>query len=369
MALTIDELNIQIEAESKNATSAIDTLIGRLETLRSKLGTLGDAGKKAGDAIKQTGDSAKSSEKGLKGFVTQLANGEKPMQKFTDKLARQISKFRTLAGAFKSVANTMAGWFNESNEYIETVNLFNLTMGEGAEAAYEYAESVQRLIGIDIKDWMQYQGVFKNLTAGFGVASEDANVMSQNLTQLSYDLASFFDKDVEEAFDKLSSAMSGQVKGLREFGIDTTVASLQEYALAKGIDKSVRSMTQAEKAMLRYNYIMEKSIIMQGDMARTLVTPANALRVLSAQITQLKRALGNIVSVLVTQFIPYIQAMVSVLTDAANALAKFFGFDASDFEADTSGLSTGWSDAEEEVDDYSESLKKAKKQMMGFDEL
>ena len=369
MALTIDELNIQIEAESSKATSAIDTLIGRLETLRSKLGTLGDASKKASSGIKQTGDSAKSAEKGVKGFVLQLANGEKPVQKFTDKLAQQISKYRTLMGAFRSAASMMAGWFNESNDYIETVNLFNITMGDGAETAYAYAESVQRLVGIDIKDWMQYQGVFKNLTAGFGVASEDANIMSQNLTQLSYDLASFFNKDVEEAFDKLSSAMSGQVKGLREFGIDTTVASLQEYALSKGIETSVRSMTQAEKSLLRYNYIMEKSVIMQGDMARTLITPANALRVLSAQLTQMKRALGNIVSVLVTQFIPYIQAMVSIIADAANAIAKFFGFDSSDFEADTSGLSSSWGDAEEGVDDYTESLKKAKKQMMGFDEL
>jgi hypothetical protein len=371
MALTIDELNIQIEAECTKATSAIDTLIGRLETLQSKLGILGDAGKKAGDGIKKTGDSAKNAEKGVKGFVIQLANGEKPVQKFTDRLARQISKTRTLYGAFRSVANTMGSWFNESNEYIETLNLFNVTMGDGASAAYEYAESVQRLIGIDIKDWMQYQGVFKNLTSGFGVASKDANIMSQNLTQLSYDMASFFNTDVETAFDKLSSAMSGQVKGLREFGIDTTVASLQEYALAKGITTKVRAMTQAEKSMLRYNYIMEKSTIMQGDMARTLVTPANALRILSAQLTQMKRALGNIISVLVARFIPYIQAMVSVITDAANALAKLFGFELP--KIDYSGLGSGFSDemegGEDALNGASAAAKKLKKQLMGFDEL
>ena len=367
MALTIDELNIQIEAESTKATTAIDTLIGRLDSLKSKLGVLGDAGKKASDGIKKTGDSAKTAEKGLKGFVIQLANGQKPMQSFTDKLARQISKYRTLIGAFKSAAGVMANWYNESNEYIETLNLFNVTMGDGADAAYKYAESVQSLIGIDIKDWMQYQGVFKNLTAGFGVASEDANVMSKNLTQLSYDMASFFNTDVETAFDKLSSAMSGQVKGLREFGIDTTVASLQEYALSKGIDTSVRSMTQAEKSMLRYNYIMEKSIDMQGDMARTLVTPANALRVLEAQLTRMKRAFGNIISVLVTQFIPYIQAMVEIVTEAATALANFFGFELPDI--DYSNLGSGFSDAEEDAEGVSDTVKKIKKQLMGFDEL
>ena len=371
MAPTIDELNIQIEAESSKAVSAIDTLIGRLETLHSKLGTLGDAGKKASNGIKQTGDSAKSAEKGLKGFVMQVANGEKPMQKLTDKLAKQISKFRTLYGAFKSVANIAASWFNESNDYIETLNLFNVTMGNGAEAAYAYAESVQRLVGIDIKDWMQYQGVFKNLTSGFGVASEDANKMSQNLTQLSYDMASFFNTDVETAFDKLSSAMSGQVKGLREFGIDTTVASLQEYALAKGIDKSVRSMTQAEKSMLRYNYIMEKSIIMQGDMARTLITPANSLRILSAQITQLKRALGNVISVLAVKVIPYVQAFVEIITEAASALANFFGFELPkiDYSGLGGNMSGNFEDAEDSLDGVSDKVKGIKKQLMGFDEL
>jgi hypothetical protein len=374
MALTIDELNIQIEAESKNATTAIDTLIGRLEDLQGKLNGLGSSGKSAangiksvGDSIKKTGDNAKNAEKGLKGFVLQVANGEKPMKKFTDQLSNKIQKFRTLYGAFKSLANIAAGWFTESNNYIETLNLFNVTMGDGATAAYEYAENVQKLVGIDIAEWMQYQGVFKNLTAGFGVASEDANKMSQNLTQLSYDMASFFNTDVETAFDKLSSAMSGQVKGLREFGIDTTVASLQEYALAKGIDKSVRSMTQAEKSMLRYNYIMEKSIIMQGDMARTLVTPANSLRILSAQFTQLKRALGNIISVVAVKFIPYVQAMVEILTEAATALANFFGFELP--KIDYSGLGGSFEDDEDALDGVSDKVKEIKKQLMGFDEL
>ena len=296
--------------------------------------------------------------------------GSKSSQKFTDKLAGQISKFHTLYGAFKSAANVMASWFKESNDYIETVNLFNVTMGDAAPAARKYAEAVEAAMGIDSKDFMQYQGVFKNLTAGFGVATEDANKMSQNLTQLSYDMASFFNaSSVEESFDKLSSAMSGQVKGLREYGIDTTVATLQEYALSQGIDKKVRSMTQAEKALLRYNYIMEQSKHIQGDMARTIITPANALRVLESQLTRMKRAFGNIVSVIVTQVIPYVQAFVEIVTDAAKKLAIFFGFSEKDFEADTSGIETSWGNAEDSVEDYSESLKKAKKQMMGFDEL
>ena len=371
MALTIDQLQIQIEAESGKATSAIDDLIGRLEGLQGKLNVLGSAGKSAGKGLEETAKGAEKAATGTEKHAKATDKATKSSKSFTDKLAQQISKYRTLMGAFKSAADKMAAWFNESNDYIETVNLFNVTMGDAAPAAREYAEAVQEAMGVDSKDFMQYQGVFKNLTAGFGVAAEDANIMSQNLTQLSYDMASFFNATggVEESFDKLSSAMSGQVKGLREYGIDTTVATLQEYALSKGIETKVRAMTQAEKALLRYNYIMEQSMHIQGDMARTLITPANAMRVLEAQLTRMKRAFGNIVSVIVTKVIPYVQVMVEVITDAAAKLAKWAGFSEDDFAADTSGIKSSWGAAEEGVDDYSDSLKKAKKQMMGFDEL
>ena len=369
MALTIDQLQIQIVAESTQATQALDALIGRLKTVQNRLTSLGNSGKKTGQGFKEVASGANKATTAINKHKNAVDKTSKSTVSFTDKLAMQISKTRTLVGAFMSVARVMGSWFNESNEYIETLNLFNVTMGEAAPAAREYAKAVEAAMGIDSKEFMQNWGVFKNLTAGFGVVEEDANKMSQNLTQLSYDMASFFNADVETAFDKLSSAMSGQVKGLREYGIDTTVATLQEYALTQGITKKVSAMTQAEKAMLRYNYIMDKSIHMQGDMARTIITPANALRILQAQLTRMKRAFGDIISVLATQVIPYVQAFVEIITEAASKLAKFFGFSSDEFMADTSGLTNSWVDAEEGVDDYTDSLKKAKKQMMGFDEL
>lgn len=369
MALTIDQLQIQIVAESTQATQALDALIGKFQSVQTRMTSLGNSGKKAGQGFKEMSSGAVKATAAMEKHRTAVEKSSKSTVGFTDKLLRQITKTRVLYGAFMSVARVMGSWFTESNDYIETLNLFNVTMGEAAESAKAYAKEVEAAMGIDSKDFMQYQGVFKNLTAGFGVVEKDANTMSQNLTQLSYDMASIFNTDVETAFDKLSSAMSGQVKGLREFGIDTSVASLQEYALSQGIDKSVRSMSQAEKAMLRYNYIMEKSIHMQGDMARTIATPANALRILQAQLTRMKRAFGDIISVIATQVIPYVQLFVEVITEAASKLATFFGFDPTDYTQGTEGITTSWGEAEDAVDDYSDSLKAAKKQMMGFDEL
>jgi hypothetical protein len=372
MALTIDQLNIQIAADSKNATRALTSLIKKLEKLKDTLNGSAVSNITIANSFNKTTNSVNKATAATNKYDSAIKKTSKSTGNLSDKLVKQISKWRTLTGAFRSVAQMMGNWFAESNSYVETLNLFKVTMGDAAEESYKFAESVQNLVGIDIAEWMNFQGTFKQLTSGFGVAEEHANTMSQNLTQLSYDLASFFNTDTETAFDKLSSAMAGQVKGLREFGIDTTVASLKEYALAQGIEKSVSKMTQAEKSLLRYNYIMEKSVLVQGDMARTLVTPANAMRILNAQLTQMKRALGNIVSVLVAKFIPYVQAMVSIITDAANAIAKLFGFELP--KIDYSGLDTGgYADdleaGEDALDGASGALKKIKKQLMGFDEL
>lgn len=293
------------------------------------------------------------------------------------RLATTVGQFYILYMAVKKVANIYAEWYTKSNDFIENMNLFEVTMRSGTNAALDYAKSVEQIMGIDLADWLNYQGKFQQLSKGFGVASEQADIMSKNLTQLSYDLSSFFNVDAQKAFEKLSSAMAGQVKGLREYGIDVTVASLQQYALSKGIDLTVRNMTQAQKAVLRYNYILEKTVNIQGDMARTIITPANSLRILNAQLERLKRTLGNIISVVVTKFIPYVQAGVNLITKFAERIANAFGFELP--KIDYSGLDDAVS-ITEDMDDAASNLsddfadaaaeaKKLKYQLMGFDEL
>ena len=284
-------------------------------------------------------------------------------------LSRAAARFWTLYYSVSRVADMFGSFFEASNEYTEALNLFNVSMGEASESALSYAEAVSDAMGIDIAEWITNQGVFKNLVTGFGVANEAAATMSQNLTQLSYDMASFFNAStVEESFDKLSSSMAGQVKGLREYGIDTTIASLQQYALSKGIDASVRSMTQAQKAMLRYSYIMEQSakLGILNDMAKTIQSPANAMRVLSAQMQQFKRAMGNVISVIVTRFIPWVMAAIELLTEFAESLAKAWGFEVMEFPEIDVNLGEI---VEEDAEQAGEAIDELKRQLMGFDEL
>ena len=168
-------------------------------------------------------------------------------------------------------------------------------------------------MGIDPSEWMRNQGVFNTLLTGFGVAADKSALMSKNLTQLGYDLSSFFNISFAESMQKLQSGISGELEPLRRLGYDLSQAKLEAIALSLGIDRSVSSMTQAEKAQLRYYAILTQVTTAQGDMARTLSAPANQLRILQAEATQAARALGNIFIPALNAVLPYAIAFLKVI--------------------------------------------------------
>ena len=291
----------------------------------------------------------------------------KPMGKATDALKKIDT---ALSAALLKVTKYASGAFKESNDYVESINLFNVTMGKGTEAAQKYANELQNLMGIDSKEWMGYQGSLNQMLVGFGTAEDKANEMSQQLTQVAYDLSSVWNVDVSEAFHKVQSGLSGQVKGLKTWGINLSVAQLRETALAHGITLSTAKMTEQQKATLRYITIMEKTKNVQGDLARTIISPANAMRILNNQLVLLKRAFGQIVSVLVAKFIPYVQAAVKAITQLAESVAKAFGYKLPDIDySKMQSLSTSANDLDENLTDSTKSAKKLKKTLAGFDEI
>lgn len=285
-------------------------------------------------------------------------------------ISHVTARFGIYLAVARRVVNTMAGWVKESSAYVENLNLFTVSMGEYASAAKEYAETVQALTGVDSSEWMRNQGTFMQVASGFGVASEQAAIMSKNLTQLGYDLSSFFNIDIESAMNKLQSGLAGEIEPLRRLGYAIEQASLEQVALNHGITESVANMTAGEKAMLRYVAIMEQSTNAMGDMARTVQTPANAMRILQQQVTQLARAFGNILIPVLQYLIPVVQAVVEVLTEAAQAIALLFGFELPTI--DYSGLddtASSATDVEEALDAAGGAAGSLKKQLLGIDEL
>lgn len=287
------------------------------------------------------------------------------------------AKIKMAMGVVRTGARVIASWITQSNQYIEDLNLFTASMGKYAEEAQNYAEAVSEALGIDPGEFMRSQGVFNTIISGFGVASDKAYLMSKNLTQLGYDISSFFNISFEDAMQKLQSGISGELEPLRRLGYDLSVARLQEEALALGIEKKVSAMTQAEKSQLRYYAIMTQVTTAQGDMARTLNAPANQLRVLQAQVTQCARALGNIFIPALNAVLPYAIALAKIVRMLANSIASLFGFKLP--EVDYSGISAGASavgDLADNAGDASDGLgkagkaaKKLKNALLGIDEL
>lgn len=275
-----------------------------------------------------------------------------------------------VAITFRKIGHFIAQAVTESNKYQEDLNLFTVALGQYAAEAQNYAEKVSDVMGIDPAQWLRNQGVFNTLLTGFGDTAERAQLMSQNLTQLGYDISSFFNISIEDAMQKLQSGISGELEPLRRLGYDLSQARLEQTALNLGIKESVANMTQAEKAELRYYAIMTQVTTVQGDMARTLEAPANQLRILQAQLTQAARAIGNIFIPALNAILPYAIAVVQVIREIANALANLAGFKLT--EVDYSGVNSaavGAGSLADNLDDAAGAAKKLKQYTAGFDEL
>ena len=308
-------------------------------------------------------------------LITSTEKYNASARKATSTTGKFISGLKALnvaavAITFRKIGHFIAQAVTESNKYQEDLNLFTVALGQYAAEAQNYAEKVSDVMGIDPAQWLRNQGVFNTLLTGFGDTAERAQLMSQNLTQLGYDISSFFNISIEDAMQKLQSGISGELEPLRRLGYDLSQARLEQTALNLGVKESVSAMTQAEKAELRYYAIMTQVTTAQGDMARTLEAPANQLRILQAQLTQAARAIGNIFIPALNAILPYAIAVVQVIREIANALANLAGFKLTD--VDYSGVNSaavGAGSLADNLDDAAGAAKKLKQYTAGFDEL
>ena len=295
------------------------------------------------------------------------SSNKKASSSFTDLYHSMLSVGKAAINVGKTIFEK---FIQPSSEYNEVVNLFSVSLGKYAEEAYDYANTVSELMGIDPKDWMRSQGVFMTLSTGFGVAGDKAYKMSEQLTQLGYDIASFQDISVEDAMLKLQSGLSGELEPLRRIGYDLSQAKLEAVALELGINKSLSSMTQAEKAQLRYYAIMTQVTQQHGDMAKTINEPANQMRIFSAQIQITARSIGNMFIPMLQAILPPATAAVQVIGALASTIAGLFGYE-EPIVKDTGveGLASGAETASESLGDAADEAKKLKSYMLGFDEL
>lgn len=375
LAASLDKMDM---TSFRAACDAINDSLGKLPekfaSVASGFRTIKSASKSFGAS---TASGTKQAESSLDSFISKLRTS-----------ASVIRAVATVASTFYKVGQGIAYCVDQSNKYIENINLADTSLGQYAATAHEYADAVQAALGINSGEFLKNQGTFMTMAQGMGVAANNAYTMSKGLTQLSYDLASFFNISNDEAFEKVRSGLAGEIEPLRALGYDLTTARLQQEAYNMGLNEQVSKMTQAEKAMLRYKAIMSQVSWAHGDLAKTAASPANQIRILKSQMQTAAQAIGNVFLPMLQAIIPVAVAVVKAVATIANLLAKVtggtaianMGFgDGGAYE----GTAAAADDAADAIDNAgnaaggagnkagkaAKQVEELKRQLMGFDEI
>ena len=360
----IPELTNKLDHKTLDAFAvACEKISTSLTPLASQLDKVGNAFAKLppqlSKVVTQANRVTAANEKQRKSYLS-LSN---QMNGFMRNMAKLVS--------LKAIAEYLGNAVAKFNDFYEATDLFHNAMGNLSDEADTLISKMQGLLGVDPTKAMTYMATIQSLGTSFGLASDKAYVLSKNLTQLAYDEASYWNKNVAETFTAMSSAISGEIEPIRRLGIDLTQARLQQELLALGFNKQVSSLSQADKAVLRYIAIMKQTANVQGNLAQTIQSPANQIKILKAQLDMLAKSVGSLLYPALKSILPPLIAAVQLIREFVEWVAKLMGVKVvfTDFtkSADSVG---GIGDA---MDDTADSTKKAAKALkdytMGFDEL
>ena len=273
---------------------------------------------------------------------------------------------------------------NLASDLEEVQNVVDVAFGEMAYRMEEFADTAIETFGISKLTAKQTGSSYMAMAKGMQIADEAAAEMALTLTGLSADMASFYNIQQSEARTALSAVFTGETETLKRYGILITEVNLQEYARQQGITKSINAMTQQEKVMLRYQYILQATQLAQGDFVRTQDSWANQTRILAERWKQFQSVLGEAFIAIGTLVLPVVNTIITALTKLAEIARNvaqliykaFTGKELKTTQAQAGAIadvginsaeaSDGMSDLGKETE---KAGKKAKKFLAGFDEL
>ena len=355
---------------------------------------LGNLSNRSGGAITGLNNSISNLSGSFLGFKTSTGKALIGLKSFTRQILSSMGIYLGLYGAIRGIKNAI----DISSALTEVQNVVDVTFGDMSKKVNEFAQDSIRQFGMSELTLKQTASRFQAMGTAMGIdsslikkANEFLNKqtdgyiglsdsmadVSLNLTKLTADMASLYDVDQDVVSQDLAAIFTGQTRPLRDYGLDLTQATLKEWAMKQGLDSDIASMSQAEKTMLRYQYVLANTQAAQGDFARTADSWANQIRILKQSFEQLGSVIGG---ALINAFKPFVKALNSVLlvvisfvTKVTNALGAIFGWK---YEDSGAGLADSFSDAAESADDVADStgqaaknIDKMNKGVRQFDEL
>ena len=353
--MTEHEVIIEFELKDDKITNNTDKIIEAFKQIKSSFS--GNVDKPISEGLAEMAEKSEKASKPLK-----------EIKKSTKGAALVMGVLATKAGIYTKKAIQLA---QGSAEFIGTQTKFNAifdkTNGE-LEKAQQWVDNYSKSLMLDNKVVMDTVSNFKLFANTLGLSNEKAKEITFNMTQLAHDMAAVAGVDVSTMAQKINSALAGQTKALKEYGISLDSNSLQQTLYQNNIKRTVASLNSAEKAELIYVQIMKQTAGQQGYLAKTMLSPANAANIVKTQFTLLGRSIGNLVLPILMKLLPVVVALTQALTKMATALASFFGIkiDFSDYNADIGGISGGIDGIGDSADGAS---KKIKNMLRDFDDL
>ena len=363
-------LELQIQSKAQSALSNVDSLISKLTSLERTVSSI--------DSKLKTG-----SVNNANSNVNQLKNTIDKTTSSTDKLGRALKSVFTFTGV-KRLTTTLLGWMNEAIDYTEQLNLFNVvfdnvekngvqTFSKLGKEATQFQYKLNEAFGTNKTQTLYTQGIFQSMGETVGIDDAHSAIMSETMTKLTYDLASLYNKTETATAEAIRAGVyAGQTKPLRNYGIDVTQMSMQPILDSLGIDKQVKEMSQAEKEILRYLATMKQAQIAMGDLANTIESPSNQLKVFRQQLIEAKVALSSLFVGGLSSILPYANAILMVVKEVSKAIASMFGIKLKDYNsgiASTNKYSDSLGGVGSSADKAGKKVKELKRQVLGFDEI
>jgi len=247
------------------------------------------------------------------GLKSGLSDAEGATEASSQKMAsslKQVGIAMVAAGAAITAAMGLAA--KSAMDAVESENLFNASLGANAKVVRDWSNTLGKALGLNTYELRKNTGTIYVMVQSMGIAGDAAMDMSEGITELAYDMASFYNISPEEAFGKLKSGLVGMSRPLQDLGILVNETTIKSYALKNGMIEQGQEMTEQQKVTARYGAILEATTVAQGDLARTMDSPTNKLRVLSSTFDELRIVIGE-------NLLPIIG---SLLTSVGNVLNK-----------------------------------------------
>lgn len=362
----VDTLENKIVVEAQEAIKSLQSIIGYVNQSKTAIDSM-----KSATGLKSLDNQAKKTTSNL----TKL--------QLVSKNLKSALNFTGLIYGVKRAYGFLKSSAEASIDYIETLNLFEVSMGktltqygnlDSASSKYytralKFQRELNERFGTNIEETMRYQALYNQMSESMGINDDASYTISENLTKLGIDLASLFNKSEKDTMEALrAGVLAGQTKPLRNYGLDVTQQTLAPLASELGIDRSVKQLSQAEKMILRYIAVLRQASSAHGDFAKTIESPANQLKVFKQQFTELKTAIGNLFQGMLGYILPVANAILMVIKELIKAVANLFGFKVSSSSTNLADQ-TGIEDLESGLGEAVGSAKELKAQLMGFDEI